>query len=237
MRTFTTKDELRAAIIKYFDGTDNTDDIGTWDTSLITDMSDIFQDIPHISIEPITLNWNTKNVTNMSLMFHSCSQDFILHFDTSKVTNMYGMFCGANNFNQPLHFDTSKVTDMLGMFCGARNFNQPLNFNTSKVTNMSYMFNLATNFNQPLHFDTSKVTDMSFMFCEATNFNQPLYFNTSEVTHVYYMFYETTNPLYSNLSKMKQTFTVQQLAFYYNKLLLYYALNAINNKLPILIDL
>ncbi len=66
MRTFTTKDELRAAIKNYFDGTDNTDDIGIWDTSQIKDMSCIFQFIPHISNKPIILNWNTTNVTNMS---------------------------------------------------------------------------------------------------------------------------------------------------------------------------
>ncbi len=38
MRTFTTNTELRSAVEKYFNGTDNADDIGTWDTSQITDM-------------------------------------------------------------------------------------------------------------------------------------------------------------------------------------------------------
>ena len=48
------------------------------------------------------------------------------------------MFDYATAFNQPLNnWDTSKVTNMRGMFYSARAFNQPLNnWDTSKVTNM-----------------------------------------------------------------------------------------------------
>ena len=74
-------------------------------------------------------------------------------WDTSKVTSMYGLFCGATSFNQPLNkWDVSKVTNMEAMFWGATSFNQPLNkWNVSKVTDMSYMFAAARSFNQPLH--------------------------------------------------------------------------------------
>ena len=38
------------------------------------------------------------------------------------------MFCGAENFNQPLdNWDVSNVTNMVFMFWGAESFNQPLN--------------------------------------------------------------------------------------------------------------
>ena len=49
-------------------------------------------------------------------------------------------------------WDTSKVTSMYGLFCGATSFNQPLNkWDVSNVTNMKFMFLDATSFNQPLH--------------------------------------------------------------------------------------
>ena len=67
------------------------------------------------------------------------------------------------------NFDTSKVTNMSGMFKGCRNLtNLDLSsFNTSNVTDMSRMFNLCyglTNLDLS-NFDTSKVTNMSVMFC------------------------------------------------------------------------
>ena len=75
----------------------------------------------------------------------------ITYWDTSLVTNMSGMFFGAETFNQPLEWDTSSVTDMSQMFEGAEAFNQPLKFNTSKVTDMSFMFSGAIAFNQSLN--------------------------------------------------------------------------------------
>merc|ERR1711865_1288533 len=69
-------------------------------------------------------------------------------------------------FNQPLSFDTSKVTNMYGML-DATACNQPLSLDTSSVTNMEYMFSHATVFNQPLSFDTSSVTTMQYMFENA----------------------------------------------------------------------
>ena len=74
-------------------------------------------------------------------------------WDTSKVTSMYGLFCGATSFNQPLNkWDVSKVTNMYSMFEGAHSFNQSLNnWNVSNVKNMRRMFWFTTSFNRPLH--------------------------------------------------------------------------------------
>merc|ERR1712194_454040 len=67
----------------------------------------------------------------------------ISDWDTSRVTDMSGMFLNAKAFNQPLTFDTSSVINMRGMFAGADAFNQPLSFDVSSVTMMDFMFNFA----------------------------------------------------------------------------------------------
>ena len=68
-------------------------------------------------------------------------------WDTSKVTNMYGLFYKATSFNQPLNnWNVSNVTNMESMFEEsmfetASSFNQPLNnWNVSNVRNMNRMF-------------------------------------------------------------------------------------------------
>jgi len=120
-------------------------------------------------------SWDTSQVTDMSELFYDRS-DFnasIGAWDTSQVTDMGGMFAHASSFNQSLTFDTSNVTNMRSMFQGATAFNQPLtSFDTSQVTDMGSMFWGATAFNQPLTFDTSKVEKMQYMFEGAIAFNQ-----------------------------------------------------------------
>lgn len=137
----TTK-ELKQLIKDTIKKEGNEADLNFIDTSLITDMTDLFVGM---------FNFNGK----------------IDKWDTSNVTSMRGMFCLAKSFNQPIgNWDTSKVTDMHSMFSGAESFNQPIgNWNTSKVTNMRFMFSDATSFNQQIDkWDTSKVTSMLDMF-------------------------------------------------------------------------
>ena len=94
------------------------------------------------------------------------------------------------------NFDTSKVTNMSGMFKGCRNLtNLDLSsFDTSNVTDMSQMFNLCyglTNLDLS-SFDTSTVTDMSRMFelcCNLTNLDLSS-FNTSNVQNMSDMFWQ-----------------------------------------------
>ena len=118
-------------------------------------------------------NFDTSKVTDMSDMFNCCNslQSLDLSsFDTSKVTNMANMFWNCNSL-QSLdlsNFDTSKVTDMSGMFncCNSLQSLDLSNFDTSKVTDMYMMFYGCKSL-QSLdlsNFDTSKVTDMSCMF-------------------------------------------------------------------------
>lgn len=139
-------------------------------------------------------SWNTTGVTDMSeLFFFGDTINEPLHWDTSNVTTMRGMFRKCTAFNQPLAFDTRKVTDMSHMFRWCWAFNQPIAFDTSSVETMTHMFAGARRFNQPLEFDTRNVTDMSSMFREASAFNQPITFDTTNVKDASRMFYNATS--------------------------------------------
>ncbi len=85
-------------------------------------------------------DWDTSNVTDMSLLFMELYQfnDDISNWNVSKVTDMSRMFWKATSFNQPLgnwerkndaneEISTLKhVTDMEHMFYKAKAFNQDL---------------------------------------------------------------------------------------------------------------
>ena len=88
--------------------------LGDIDTSLITDMTELFRDSMR------------KNFDGLET------------WDTSNVTTMKGMFCMAKYFNHPIgDWNVSKVEDMSYMFCEAPAFNQPLEgWDVSKVRNM-----------------------------------------------------------------------------------------------------
>jgi surface protein len=104
-------------------------EINTWDVSLITDMSSIFnsKDLFNSDIS----NWNVSNVSNMHRMFYAAevfNRD-ISDWDVSNVTQTNDMFMWANNFNQDLSsWNMSNVTNMNGMFKGAISFNAPDTF-------------------------------------------------------------------------------------------------------------
>ena len=167
--------------------------IGSWDTSSVTDMYAMFaasefnQDIG---------SWNTSSVTNMSEMFAVSSfNQKIGSWNTSSVTNMSGMFYGPV-FNQDIgSWNTSSVTNMREMFTHNSAFNQNIgSWNTSSVTDMNFMFSEATSFNQDIgSWNTSSVTGMDFMFSSATSFNQDIgSWNTSSVINYTNMFLGAT---------------------------------------------
>ncbi|RDU55877.1 BspA family leucine-rich repeat surface protein [Helicobacter sp. MIT 00-7814] len=147
------------------------------DTSLIVDMSRLFQQRLRQSFEGIE-TWDVSNVTDMSFMFYYCEgfNEDLSAWDVSNVVDMCGMFCHASDFNQPLNnWNVSKVRNMGEMFAHTQ-FNQPLNsWDVSNVKLMYRMFAGAQSFNQPLDkWNVSKVNDMTGMFSSASSFNQNL---------------------------------------------------------------
>ncbi|KAH8073097.1 hypothetical protein JL721_3075 [Aureococcus anophagefferens] len=125
--------------------------ISTWDTSAVTDMSELFR-FTYINFD--IGGWNTASVTDMSWMFESAVafNDDIGAWDTSKVTTMYRMFGIAEAFDQDIGaWDTSSVTDMSYMFYSAEAFDQDIGgWDTSSVTDMTGMFGWAGAFDQDL---------------------------------------------------------------------------------------
>ena len=174
-------------------------DIGSWDTSKVTTMSNMFanawafnQDIG---------SWDTSQVTDFMNMFNS-GRGFngnIASWDVSKVTKFRTMFRDAYAFNQPIDtWVTSRATDMRGMFERATAFNQPLkSWDVSNVSNFIDMFREATVFNQPLNsWDVSNSENFGSMFNGATVFNQCLdsWSDQINVTPSFNMFLGTSCP-------------------------------------------
>ena len=119
--------------------------------------------------------WDTSDVTTMAELFLDCgTNEDISAWNTAQVTNMYGMFWRATYFNQPIgEWDVSKVTDMGNMFHEASSFNQPLNgwtttsldrWDTSALTAMNSMFECADAFDQNLGWQVSADCTTSLAF-------------------------------------------------------------------------
>ena len=124
-------------------------------------------------------NINTSLITDMSGLFEfSKREDFrgIETWDVSNVTNMVGIFYGTAQFNQNINsWDVSNVTDMAWMFCGAKSFNQDISgWDVSNVINMEAMFRGAVNFDQNISiWNVSGVKNMTKMLSDSRLKNHP----------------------------------------------------------------
>ena len=153
---------------------------------------------------------NTSDVINMSFMFRwtAKADPNVSNWDTSKVTDMEGMFLLASANPDVSKWNTSNVTNMKGMFDRAGNADPDVsNWDTSKVTDMEDMFSGVVNGNPDVsNWDTSSVTDMQSMFFRTEKANPDVSkWNISNVTNMYEMFQEAkaANPDVSNWDTLK----------------------------------
>ena len=176
-----TKEELQAAVDLWV--SDNATalltygEINTWDVSLSTDMSNLFDS--KSTFNDNISSWDVSNVTNMNSMFKQADtfNKDISNWDVSSVTDMGQMFRNAEAFNNDIGgWDVFNVTNMEQMFRNAETFNNDIGgWDVSSVTNMHAMFMSSSNFNQSIsEWNVSNVTSMQGMFRDAYLFNQDL---------------------------------------------------------------
>lgn len=73
------------------------------------------------------------------------------------------------------HINTSKITDMSGLFKNSKFYGAISKWDVSNVTNMEQMFYGAKGFNRDISkWDVSNVVNTNRMFCYATNFNSDI---------------------------------------------------------------
>ena len=120
---------------------DNFGHPNEWDTSQITDMSNLFLTAECLDWNYPIVQWQTQKVTNMEGMLKYCTafnQDISTKqngvWDVSRVTNMRRMFDDCHNFNQDIgNWNTRSVTNMSGMFVGCMAFNQDISMKEDGV--------------------------------------------------------------------------------------------------------
>ena len=93
--------------------------IEDWDTSMITDMSDLFYGATAFNGD--ISQWNVSSATNLNSMFAEATEfnGDISQWDVSSVTNMNKMFNGATAFEQTLCWDLTNVSEIDSMFDGS----------------------------------------------------------------------------------------------------------------------
>ena len=180
--------------------------INNWDTSRVTDMSNLFLYLDYIKFKDFNKiynkmeisNWNTSNVITMESMFSNLKHlnIDISKWETKNVKKMNNMFYNCYNINVDIsNWNFSNVITMESMFSNCYNIKSDLTkLDTSNVQIMKDMFKGCKLFNQNLRtnvvtrqsdkseykaWNTENVTNMSGMFNNCHKFN----FGNSETTN------------------------------------------------------
>ncbi|CAB9504325.1 Inherit from NOG: (LipO)protein [Seminavis robusta] len=167
-------------------------EIGTWDTSKVTDMRFLFNGAQNFNGD-ISI-WDVSNVQSMAYMLKATSFNHnVSSWDVSKVTLMGKLFYGLSEFNYDISgWDVSKVQSFYETFANAGTFNQDLsNWDISSATSTHQMFTGASAFNIDLcswqsKLDTTRnsVSDMfSGTSCDKDDTPGFLYGYWSDLCH------------------------------------------------------
>ena len=122
--------ELIKLLIKLVNKRGSDADLNDVDVSRITDMSDLFHRVNHLSkykIQFIDISkWDVSNVEDFESMFERCSNftSDLLRWDFSSAKNVKFMFLNCSKFNSEVgkwKFNP-ELTNMLRMFDGCESF-------------------------------------------------------------------------------------------------------------------
>ena len=129
--------------------------ITNWDTSNVTDMSNLFNNCTLLKTIHDISNFDTSNLINISNLFYNCisltSIDDISKWKLDKVTNMSNMFFNCKNIislSDISNWNTKGVTDMRGLFCNCsslKSLPDISKWNTENLINMSGLFRNCSN--------------------------------------------------------------------------------------------
>ena len=129
--------------------------ITNWDTSNVTDMSNLFNNCTLLKTIHDISNFDTSNLINISNLFYNCisltSIDDISKWKLDKVTNMSNMFFNCKNIislSDISNWNTKGVTDMRGLFCNCsslKSLPDISKWNTENLINMTGLFRNCSN--------------------------------------------------------------------------------------------
>ncbi len=136
---------------------------------------------------------NTEEVTNMAMMFDSCSKLTELDltsFNTANVTNMPCMFEGCSSLTtlDLTSFDTSNVTHMNRMFYGCTSLTTIYasdDFDTSKVQHSQLMFQDCNKLQAHGGYDPSYLTASRANFTKQWGYFKT-YYKVGDTKHEFY---------------------------------------------------
>ena len=192
------------------------------DSSTSTTTEKILYNLYVVSEAPI---FSAINSACIFMNFKNLTQiNFNNNFNTSKVTNMVGMFswCQSLTTLDLNSFNTQNVIDMVNMFyhCSSLTSLDLSSFNTTNITSMSHMFERCsslTNLNLS-SFNTANVTDMDGMFddCSSLTTLNLSSFDTTNVASMPYMFWDCLSLTSLDLSSFNMANVTNMDRMFYN---------------------
>ena len=180
------------------------------DTSLVTDMSHMFENCYQLREVDIS-KFSTASLQTMNSMFVNCEKlekIDLSNFDTSSVTDLDHLFNNAKKL-QKIDLSNFKTTSLKSMNCTFCNCYEVTeidisSFDTSSVTNMDHLFHNCTALPEidTSNFNTASVTTMNctFRHCENLKVLDLRNFDTSKVTDMYDIFGYCFKLVYINVS-------------------------------------
>lgn len=181
-RTIVISGDFPALFMKGSSTAVNLEDIEEWGYNMEWEtMTHAFSGCINLGTISATDVPDLSNATDMSYMFHNCksmqggsSSGSFGSWDVSTITNMRGVFFGAENFDRQITtWDVTNVTDMTSMFENAKSYNRSMKWwVTTSLEKMSFMFAGAESFNRNVfnNFDVSNVQEFDGVFKNALAF-------------------------------------------------------------------